>query len=154
VLSRYVDAIMIRILDHEALLELAAHATVPVINGLTEAHSHPCQVMADIMTFEEHRGPIAGKTVAWTGDGNNVLASWVHAAARFGSTEHRHARRSSRREAEGSEGLGARGRRSAHARSRGGGRGADCVVTDTWVSMGDKEAARHNMLKPYQVNAS
>ncbi|MGB3486631.1 MAG: ornithine carbamoyltransferase, partial [Xanthobacteraceae bacterium] len=82
VLSRYVDAIMIRILNHEALLELAAHATVPVINGLTR-RSHPCQVMADLMTFEEHRGPIAGRTVAWTGDDNNVLASWAHAAERF-----------------------------------------------------------------------
>ena len=82
VLSRYVDAIMIRILNHEALQELAAHATVPVINGLTR-RSHPCQVMADLMTFEEHRGPIAGRTVAWTGDDNNVLASWAHAAERF-----------------------------------------------------------------------
>ena len=82
VLSRYVDAIMIRILNHDALLELAAHATVPVINGLTR-RSHPCQVMADLMTFEEHRGPIEGRTVAWTGDDNNVLASWVHAAERF-----------------------------------------------------------------------
>ena len=72
VLSRYVDAIMIRILDHGSLAELAEHATVPVINGLTR-RSHPCQVMADVMTFEEHRGPIRGKTVAWTGDANNVL---------------------------------------------------------------------------------
>src|SRR5947207_1876131 len=82
VLSRYVDAIMIRILNHEALLELAANATVPVINGLTR-RSHPCQIMADVMTFEEHRGPIEGRTVAWTGDDNNVLASWAHAAERL-----------------------------------------------------------------------
>ena len=82
VLSRYVDAIMIRILNHDALLELAAHATVPVINGLTR-RSHPCQVMADVMTFEEHRGSIEGRTVAWSGDDNNVLASWAHAAERF-----------------------------------------------------------------------
>ncbi len=82
VLSRYVDAIMIRILNHEALLELAEYATVPVINGLTR-RSHPCQVMADLMTYEEHRGPIEGRTVAWTGDDNNVLASWAHAAERF-----------------------------------------------------------------------
>ena len=74
VLSRYVDAIMIRILNHDALLELAANATVPVINGLTR-RSHPCQVMADLMTFEEQRGSIEGKTVAWIGDDNNVLAS-------------------------------------------------------------------------------
>src|SRR5215475_10936375 len=82
VLSRYVDAIVIRTLEHATLLELANHATVPVINGLTK-RSHPCQVMADVLTFEEHRGPIKGKTVAWTGDANNVLTSWMHAAERF-----------------------------------------------------------------------
>src|SRR3979411_2804752 len=82
VLSRYVDAIMIRILNHDALLELAEHATVPVINGLTR-RSHPCQVMADLMTFEEQRGPIPGRAGAWSGDDNNVLASWAHAAERF-----------------------------------------------------------------------
>ena len=82
VLSRYVDGIMIRTLEHENLLELARHATVPVINGLTH-RSHPCQVLADVMTFEEHRGSIRGKTVAWSGDANNVLTSWVHAAGRF-----------------------------------------------------------------------
>src|SRR6201995_1862496 len=82
VLSRYVDAVMIRLLDHEMVKDLAANATIPVINGLTR-HSHPCQVMADVMTFEEKRGSIAGATVAWLGDGNNVLTSWIHAAARF-----------------------------------------------------------------------
>src|SRR6187551_166193 len=82
VLSRYVDAIMIRILSHDALTELAKNATVPVINGLTR-RSHPCQVMADVMTYEEHRGSIKGRTVAWTGDDNNVLMSWAHAAERF-----------------------------------------------------------------------
>ena len=82
VLSRYVDAIMIRILDHEAVAELARHAAIPVINGLTR-RSHPCQVLADVMTYEEKRGPIRGRTVAWTGDSNNVLASWMHAAERF-----------------------------------------------------------------------
>ena len=83
VLSRYVDAIMIRTDAHEKLLELAAHATVPIVNGLTD-HSHPCQIVADIQTIEEHRGPIAGKTLAWVGDGNNVLTSLVHAAVRLG----------------------------------------------------------------------
>src|SRR5262249_54160140 len=82
VLSRYVDIIMLRTLDHDMLTELARHATVPVINGLTR-RSHPCQVLADVMTFEEHRGSIHGKTVAWTGDANNVLTSWMHAAERF-----------------------------------------------------------------------
>ena len=83
VLSRYVDAIMIRTTDHTRLLELAEHATVPVINGLTDT-THPCQIMADIMTFEEHAGPVKGKTIAWTGDGNNVLHSFVEGSARFG----------------------------------------------------------------------
>jgi len=82
VLSRYVDAIMIRTLDHAMVTELAENASIPVINGLTKM-THPCQIMADVMTFEEHRGPIKGKTIAWTGDANNVLASWVHAAARL-----------------------------------------------------------------------
>src|SRR5271155_775194 len=82
VLSRYVDAIMLRILDHSDMLEMARHATVPVINGLTR-QSHPCQVMADILTFEEHRGPIRGRKIAWSGDFNNVLSSWVEASARF-----------------------------------------------------------------------
>ncbi len=80
VLSRYVDAIMIRALDAGMVADLAANASIPVINGLTKL-THPCQVMADVLTFEEHRGPIAGRTIAWMGDANNVLASWVHAAA-------------------------------------------------------------------------
>ena len=85
VISRYVDAVMIRLLDHEMVEELAAHATIPVINGLTK-WSHPAQVMADVMTFEEHRGPIQGATVAWSGDSNNVLTSWIHAAKKFDFT--------------------------------------------------------------------
>jgi ornithine carbamoyltransferase len=154
VLSRYVDAIMIRILDEASLHELASHATVPVINGLTR-RSHPCQIMADVLTFEEHRGPIAGATVAWSGDGNNVLASWVHAAARFDFKL---------RVATPPE-LAPRKDLVNWARKNGASvhlttdpfeavEGADCVVTDTWVSMGDNEAERrHNLLKPYQVNA-
>ena len=85
VLSRFVDGIMIRMLDHEAVAELADYATVPVINGLTY-YSHPCQIMADIMTYEEHRGSLEGKTVTWVGDYNNVLASWLHAAEHFDFT--------------------------------------------------------------------
>ena len=83
VLSRYVDAIMLRTGPHATLTELVENATIPVVNGLTDA-SHPCQVMADILTFEEHRGPVAGRRVAWIGDGNNVANSWIHAAVRFG----------------------------------------------------------------------
>src|ERR1700745_2269633 len=154
VLSRYVDAIMIRILNHEALLELAAHATVPVINGLTR-RSHPCQVIADLMTYEENRGSIEGKTVAWTGDDNNVLASWAHAAERFKfnlniATPPELSPKKPRRDGIKATGAPIRLGTDPEAAVRG----ADCVVTDTWVSMGDKEGEhRHNVLRPYQVNA-
>ncbi|WP_257167457.1 ornithine carbamoyltransferase [Bradyrhizobium sp. SRS-191] len=154
VLSRYVDAIMIRILSHEALLELAAHATVPVINGLTR-RSHPCQVMADVMTFEEHRGSIEGRTVAWTGDDNNVLASWAHAAERFKF------RLNVATPPQLSPGKPMKDFiRATRADIHLGHdpdvavKNADCVITDTWVSMGDKDGEhRHNLLKPYQVNS-
>jgi ornithine carbamoyltransferase len=154
VLSRYVDAIMIRILNHDALLELAANATVPVINGLTR-RSHPCQIMADVMTFEEHRGPIEGRTVAWSGDDNNVLASWAHAAERLKfnlnvATPPQLAPNKAMKDwIKASQAPVVLGNDPDEAV-----RGADCVVTDTWVSMGDKEGEhRHNVLKPYQVNA-
>jgi ornithine carbamoyltransferase len=153
VLSRYVDAIMIRILDHEALRELAAHATVPVINGLTK-RTHPCQIMADVLTFEEHRGGIAGRSVAWTGDSNNVLASWVHAAGKFDFE----LRIATPGELAPPEELIAQARRAgAEIRITDDPfeavKGVDCVVTDCWVSMGDEDGDRHNLLKPYQVNA-
>ncbi|MCC6889494.1 MAG: ornithine carbamoyltransferase [Hyphomicrobiales bacterium] len=154
VLSRYVDALMIRTLDHEAVAELARFATVPVINGLTR-RSHPCQVMADVMTFEEHRGPIRGKTVAWSGDANNVLASWMHAAERF---EFR-LRVASPPELRPKKWLTdwvktANADISIGSDPEAAVKGADCVVTDTWVSMGDKNGQRrHNLLKRYQINA-
>ncbi len=154
VLSRYVDAIMIRILDHDALKELAANATVPVINGLTKV-SHPCQIMADILTFEEHRGTIAGKTVAWVGDTNNVLASWIHAAARF-DFNLRIATPPELAPKVDIVNWARRNGASVHLTSDAyeAVEGADCVTTDTWVSMGDDESERrHNLLKPYQVNA-
>ena len=122
VLSRYVDAIMIRILNHDALLELAAHATVPVINGLTR-RSHPCQVMADLMTFEEHRGPIEGRTVAWTGDDNNVLASWAHAARALQIQAERRDPAGARAE-QGDEGLDQGDAGADRARQRSGSRRA------------------------------
>jgi len=153
VLSRYADAIMIRTDDPAKLAELEEYATVPVINGLTDS-SHPCQIMADIMTFEEHRGAIKGHTVAWTGDGNNVVTSWVHAAARFGFEM----RVATPDELKPSQALidwaadqGAKvilTEDPAEAAT-----GADLIVTDTWVSMGDKDAGtRHNMLTPYRVD--
>lgn len=154
VLSRYVDAIMIRTTDHSRLLELADHATVPVINALTDA-THPCQIMADIMTFEEHRGSIEGKTVAWTGDGNNVLHSLIEGSARFGY-------RMNMAVPLGSE---PDDKYLKWARNNGGNvmlchdaeqavAGADCVVTDTWVSMNQEHRARgHNVFQPFQVNS-
>ena len=153
VLSRYVDMIMIRTFDESTLLELAEHATVPVINGLTD-HTHPCQIMADVLTFEEHHGPIKGKKVVWTGDGNNVCASFLHAAGQFGFDL----------TFTGPESLDPEQEFVNFARSKGSiitlerdaekaVQGADLIVADTWVSMhDDKASAKHNLLQPYQVN--
>ena len=155
VMSRYVDAILIRELDHGMVVELARHATVPVINGLTR-QSHPCQVLADVMTFEEHRGLIRGKTVAWSGATNNVLVSWMHAAERFEF----HLRVATPAELAPKKSLVDWIERSGASIRVGRDpeeavKGADCVVTDTWVSMGDRNGQRrHNLLKPYQVNVA
>jgi ornithine carbamoyltransferase len=154
VLSRYVDAIMIRILDHRDMEELARNATVPVINGLTKA-SHPCQVMADVLTFEEHRGPIKGRKIAWSGDYNNVLSSWIDASARFDFSL----------DVACPPELQPPPERIAAARAIGAKvtmgddpfkavAGAASVISDCWVSMGDEdEGRRHNLLAPYQVNS-
>ena len=156
VLSRYVDLIMIRTFEEDALLELAEYATVPVINGLTN-RTHPCQIMADVMTFEEHRGPIKGKKVVWAGDGNNVCASFLHAAGQFGFDM----------VVTGPETLDPEPDFVEWARAQGVSvemirdpleavKGADLVVADTWVSMHDSLSTRerrHNQLGPYQVNA-
>ena len=153
VLSRYVDAIMIRTISAEKVDELARHATVPVINGLT-SRSHPCQLMADVMTFEERLGPITGRTVAWSGDGNNMACTWIEAAAQFGF-ELRLAC---------PDRLSPPSKIIGRAREQGARivltedpceavRDADCVVTDTWVSMGfEPEDHRHNLLAPYRVD--
>jgi ornithine carbamoyltransferase len=155
VLSRYVDAIMIRTLEHDMLLELAEYAAVPVINGLTR-RSHPCQIMADVMTFEEHRGPIRGRKVAWTGDANNVLTSWMHAARQFDfelavATPPELAPKRKVLEWVRSSGAAIDIGTDPEVAVKS----ADCVTTDTWVSMGDKDGARrHNILRPYQVNGA
>ncbi|WP_420328274.1 ornithine carbamoyltransferase [Mameliella sp.] len=156
VLSRYVDLIMIRTFDESVLEEMAEYASVPVINGLTD-RTHPCQIMADIQTFEEHRGPIAGKKVVWCGDGNNVCASFLHAAGQFGFDL----------TFSGPVQLDPEMEFVGWARNEGATvtierdpmravEGADLIVADTWVSMHDAQSAkerRHNMLRPYQVNA-
>ena len=155
VLSRYVDAIMIRCNAHDTLLELAEHATVPVINGLTD-DSHPCQIMADVMTFEEHHGPIAGRKIAYAGDGNNVVSSLIHAAGQFGFSLDIACPETLRPDARALEWAKATGAAvrvvddPAEAVA-----GADAVVTDTWLSMNDGDDVRerrHNQLAGYQVD--
>jgi ornithine carbamoyltransferase len=154
VLSRYVDAIMIRTDGHEKLLELAQHATVPVVNGLTD-HSHPCQAMADVLTVEEHKGPIRGRQLAWIGDGNNMLTSLVHAAVRFDfqltiacppelAPEPALLAWAQERQA----------RVQVTDDPRAAVRGAEAVFADTWVSMGQADADRRlQLLEPYRVDA-
>lgn len=153
VLSRYVDAIMIRTTKEEILLEMAEYATVPVINGLTD-RTHPCQLMADVMTFEEHRGSIKDKVITWSGDGNNMATSWIHAAARFGFELRLACPKELSppqdvldwAEREGAKIVVSSDVEAAVAE-------ADCVVTDTWVSMGDDDGTtRHNLLRSYQVD--
>jgi len=155
VLSRYVDMIMIRTFDESVLHEMAEYASVPVINGLTD-RTHPCQIMADVLTYEEHRGSIKGKKVVWSGDGNNVCASFLHAAGQFGFDM----------VFTGPQQLDPEDEFVGLARSKGVSvsierdpmkavEGADLIVTDTWVSMHDAQSARerrHNLLRPYQVN--
>ncbi|HXT82617.1 MAG TPA: ornithine carbamoyltransferase [Acetobacteraceae bacterium] len=152
VLSRYVDAIMLRTDRASKLNEMAQYATVPVINGLTEA-SHPCQLMADVMTFEERGGPIAGQVVAWCGDGNNVARSWIEAAVRFGFTLRLatpDALQPPRELVDWARAQG--GRIELTDDPEKAVAGARCVVTDTWVSMSDDpNESRHNMLAPYRV---
>ena len=154
VLSRYVDAIMIRTDNPVRLHELAEYATVPVINGLTSA-SHPCQLMADIMTFEEHRGPVAGQVIAWTGDGNNVACTWIEAAVRFGFTLRiatPELRRPPQKLVDWARAQGATIELTDDPEAAV--RGARCVVTDTWVSMGDDPGEnRHNLLAPFRVTS-
>ena len=155
VLSRYVDAIMLRCTREEKLLELAANADVPVINGLTD-RTHPCQIMADVMTFEEHRGPIKDRAIAWSGDGNNMATSWIHAAVQFGFELRLATPAELPPPSDVMAWARARGARvQATADPVEAVTGADCVVTDVWISMGDTGAAdHHNLLAPYRVDSA
>jgi ornithine carbamoyltransferase len=151
VLSRFVDAVMLRTNDPAKMEELSRFASVPVINGLTDT-SHPCQIMADVMTFEEHLGPIRGRTVAWVGDGNNVATSWIHAAALFGFEIRLACPDSLEPPApviDWAKAKGAAIRLSSDPKEAV--KGTDCVVTDTWVSMGCEEENRHALLAPFAV---
>ncbi|MFK7878229.1 ornithine carbamoyltransferase [Roseobacter sp.] len=156
VLSRYVDLIMIRTFDEAVLTEMAEFATVPVINGLTD-RTHPCQIMADLLTFEEHRGPIKGKKVVWSGDGNNVCASFLHAAGQFGFDMTFTGPSTLDPEEEFVDLARAKGSKIEIVRDPVAAvQGADLVVTDTWVSMHDAQSARerrHNQLRPYRVDS-
>jgi ornithine carbamoyltransferase len=146
VLSRYVDAVMLRANSHASLLEFAQHATVPVINGLTDK-SHPCQILADIMTFEESRGSIAGKTIAWLGDGNNVAVSWMHATAKFGFRLRIACPAQLKPEKSVIDWAARQGADVVITDDPAeAAKGADCVVTDTWVSMGQTDVARRKQL--------
>jgi ornithine carbamoyltransferase len=153
VLSRMVDAIMIRANSHADIEALAASATVPVINGLSDG-GHPCQILADLMTYEEHRGPLAGKTLAWIGDGNNVCASFIQAAPKFGyalkiACPDAYAPGA----ADLDRAADAQGRIDVGRDPRAAVAGADLVLADTWVSMGDKDAdARLSALEPFRVD--
>jgi ornithine carbamoyltransferase len=151
VLSRYVDAVMIRTYRQETLDELAGAATIPVINGLTNG-SHPCQIMADVMTYEEKRGPISGARVTWVGDGNNVFTSWAHAARAlefdlvFSGPE--------TLQPDPQVVRAAGDRLTVEPDPERAVEGSDIVVADTWLSMHDDVGSRdrrHNQLKPYQV---
>ena len=152
VLSRYVDCIMMRTFEREKIVEMAEFATVPVINGLTNS-SHPCQLLADVMAFEEHLGPIQGKTVAWSGDGNNMASSWIHAAVKFDFNLRIACPKNHSPDAalfdwakinNGSIEIFEEPLEAVN--------NADCVVTDTWTSMGDGKKSPHNQMAAYQVN--
>jgi ornithine carbamoyltransferase len=153
VLSRMVDAIMIRANRHEDIEALAEASDVPVINGLSDA-GHPCQIIADLMTFEEHRGPLAGRTLAWVGDGNNVCASFIQAAPKLGyklniacPEAYAPDRLDLARAAE------QQGRIEVGDDPKTAVAGADLVIADTWVSMGDTDAdQRYAALEPFQVD--
>ncbi|HEX3954239.1 MAG TPA: ornithine carbamoyltransferase [Stellaceae bacterium] len=153
VLSRYVDAIMIRTNHVQKLEDLARYATIPVINGLTDS-SHPCQIMADVMTLQEKKGPLADAVVAWSGDGNNVAVSWIHAAVRFGFDLRLACPDELPPPAEVVEWARREGGRvSLTGEPAEAAAGADCVVTDTWISMGvEANVNRHNLLAPYRVD--
>lgn len=155
VLSRYVDLLMLRASSHARLEQLAQHADIPVINGLTD-RSHPCQIFADILTFEEKKGAVANSVVTWVGDAaNNVATSWIHAAARFNFTLHIGAPASLQPSAETLAWAEREGARLVLFEDpREAVTGADCIVTDVWVSMGqDNAELRLSLLKDYQVNS-
>ncbi len=154
VLSRYVDLIMIRTFEEETLLELAENASVPVINGLTN-DSHPCQIMADLLTFEEHIGSLQNRKMVWVGDGNNVCNSYLHAAGQFGFEMDICAPNALLPSTSAIEFARSKGATVNISEDLAIVEGADLIITDTWASMHDPESTkmrRHNLLRPFQVD--
>lgn len=152
VMSRMVDAVVIRTDAHQLVEDFAAHSEVPVINGLTDDY-HPCQLLADIQTFQEHRGPVKGARVAWVGDGNNVCHSWINAADLLDfnlavATPEGFEPDQSIQEA-------AADHVELHTNASDAVRDADLVVTDTWINMGQEQekSQRRKQFSGYQVNA-
>ena len=152
VLSRMVDAVMIRAVRHDDVERFAQVAGVPVVNGLTD-RSHPCQALADVLTIEEHRGPLAQMTLAWIGDGNNVCASLIHAVGKLGGRLRIACPADYHPDLHDLARAGTAGEISITHDPREAVRGADCVLTDTWVSMGDTDHdARLQAFEPFQVD--
>ena len=154
VLSQYGDIVMMRTHKHKHFLEFSKHLDIPIINGLTNL-SHPCQIMSDIMTFEELKGPISNKKIAWLGDGNNIVYSLIEAAAKFNfelsiacpkkfSPDKEIIKWAKNKNAKIL--ITKNPKEAAYL--------ADCVMTDKWISMGDKvkKKKKKKLLKPYQVN--
>jgi len=153
VLSRMVDALLLRVRSHDDLLRFAEYSRVPVINGLSDAF-HPCQVLADMLTYKEHRGDIGGRLVAWLGDGSNVCQSYINAARQFDFRLHLACPPGYRPFAKLLQDHSDRVR--VFEDPVAAVRGADLVVTDAWVSMGrEKDGERRRLeLRPYQVSAA
>jgi len=153
VISRMVDVVMIRTFDQAIIERFAAHSRVPVINGLTNEY-HPCQILADIYTYIEHRGSIRGKTVAWIGDSNNVCSTWLQAAAIFDFKVHVSTPPGYEYGAADVD-AGVRGHFEAFTDPRVACRGADLVTTDVWTSMGfeSENAARQQDFAQWRVDA-
>jgi len=154
ILSQYGDIVMMRVHEHEHFLEFSKHLDIPIINGLTNL-SHPCQIMSDIMTFEELKGPITNKKIAWLGDGNNIVYSLIEASVQFNfqltiaCPKKFEPNKKIIKWTKGKKAKILITRDPAEAANS-----ADCVMTDKWISMGDKvnQKKKKKLLKPYQVN--
>ena len=152
VLSRYVDLIIVRCFEHQMMIDLAKNSSVPVINGLTD-QSHPCQVMADILTIEENKGSLSNQNILWIGDGNNVSRSWVEASSIFDLQITLCTPKELSLPIKFIENSIAKGANiTIDYKPENAINNKDVIITDTWSSMGDNSINKENSLKPYQVN--